>query len=107
MKKDPMHTPGISENGAEARPDDASRASSSPPSTPISYAQALVFLDEMAEFYTELLRAEKACKKPRPDRVKWLRAAIADMEQKLRTLKARDEQQIEEIAEMYRQLRQL
>ena len=102
-----MQTPGIPEHGAVARPDGACLASSSPPPTKTSYAQALVFLDEMAELYTDLLEAERACEKPRADRVKWLRAAIADMELKLRTLKARDKQQIEEIAEMYRHLRQL
>ena len=107
MKKDLAQTPGTPENGAVAQLDDASRASSSRPPAAISYAQALVFLDEMAELYTDLLEAERACEKPRADRVKWLRAAIADMELKLRTLKARDKQQIEEIAEMYRHLRQL
>ncbi|MGN6526947.1 MAG: hypothetical protein ACTHL8_11190 [Burkholderiaceae bacterium] len=106
MKK-VLHTSGVSENEAVGRSDDASLESTSSPPTPISYAQALVFLDDMAEFYTQLLLAEEACEKPRSDRIRWLRAAIADMEQRLSTLKRRDEKQIQEVAAMYRQLRRL
>jgi len=107
MKNESTHTPGLPGNRADGPPDDGSRASSSPPPAPISYPQALVFLDQMAELYTVLLEAEEARETPREDRVNWLRAATADMEQKLRTLKPRDAQQFEEIAETHRQLCQM
>lgn len=104
MKNDSSHMRGLSGNRAADRPNLESRASSLPQPSPISYPQALVFLDQMAELYTVLLDAEEARETPREDRARWLRAAIADIEQRLRTLKPRDAQQFEEIAEMHRQL---
>ena len=69
----------------------------------VAHSAAKTFQENRKQFLG-LMDAEEARETPREDRARWLRAAIADIEQRLRTLKPRDAQQFEEIAEMHRQL---